>query len=220
MSKKMLWSIVAVAVVACAIYLGERNDYYFHRIKHYNMPAGSMLPTLEVGDQFLVKQIFSVFGERYVPNRGDVIVFWNEKAGFDYVKRIIGLPGETIQVQGGIVFIDGVAVPRTEGGANAARNGSYTGDTFSRFKETLPNATEYEILELTDTAQLDNTKEYVVPDGHLFVLGDNRDNSVDSRVLSVVGYVPIEDVTGVAKHVYYSGPEKSFTWRRIGDNGH
>ncbi len=216
MSRKILWSVFALGLVVCAIYLGERNDYYFHRAKHYSMPAGSMLPTLEVGDEILVKQIYSVFGERYVSNRGDVIVFWNEKAGADYVKRLVGLPGETIQVKNGVVYIDTAPVSRTEGGEYTARNGSYSGAPFRRFSETLPNAAQYETLELGDMAQLDNTKEFVVPGGHLFVLGDNRDNSIDSRVLSAVGYVPIEDVKGVARHVYYSGPEKSFVWRRIG----
>nr|WP_319386845.1 signal peptidase I [uncultured Roseibium sp.] len=220
MSKKIFWSVFALGFVVCVVYLSERNNYYFHRAKHYNMPAGSMLPTLEVGDQFLVKRVFSVFGERYVPNRGDVVVFWNERTGSDYVKRLVGLPGETIQVRDGIVFIDKVAVSRTGGGAYEAKNDSYARHSFTRFNETLPNAVEYEILELSDEAQLDNTKEFVVPDGHLFVLGDNRDNSVDSRVPSVVGFVPIKDVNGVARHVYYSGPEKSFIWRRIGDGRH
>ncbi|WP_299471821.1 signal peptidase I [uncultured Roseibium sp.] len=220
MSKKIIWSLFALSLLVFVIYLSERNDYYFYRAKHYIMPAGSMLPTLEVGDEFLVKRIFSGFGERYVPIRGDVIVFWNEKVSADYVKRLIGLPGETVQIQDGIVFINRVAISRTEGSAYTARNGSYAGDSFSRFNEKLPNAVEYEILELSDSEKLDNTKEYVVPDGHLFVLGDNRDNSVDSRVLSTVGFVPIEDVKGVARHVYYSGPEKSFIWRRIGDDGH
>lgn len=175
-----------------------------------------MLPTLEVGDQFLIKKVFSVFGEKYSPNRGDVLVFWNDKAGADYVKRLIGLPGERIQVRMGEVFLNDVPIERVWKDDFVVGNGSLTGETMKRFIETLPNGRQYQVLEYVEDGQLDNTQEYVVPEGHLFFMGDNRDNSIDSRVLSATGFVPIESVKGVAKHIYYSGSEKSFVWRLVG----
>ncbi|MFN3251982.1 signal peptidase I [Roseibium album] len=217
MSKKAKMSIILLFfAVVVGLFLAEISDSYLHRAKHYNIPASSMLPTLEVGDQFLIKKVFSVFGEKYSPNRGDVLVFWNDKAGADYVKRLIGLPGERIQVRMGEVFLNDVPIERVWKDDFVVGNGSLTGETMKRFIETLPNGRQYQILEYVEDGQLDNTQEYVVPEGHLFFMGDNRDNSIDSRVLSATGFVPIESVKGVAKHIYYSGSEKSFVWRLVG----
>lgn len=217
MSKKAKTSIILLFfAVVVVLFLAEISDSYLHRAKHYNIPASSMLPTLEVGDQFLIKKVFSVFGEKYSPNRGDVLVFWNDKAGADYVKRLIGLPGERIQVRMGEVFINDVPIERVWKDDFVVGNGSLTGETMKRFIETLPNGRQYQVLEYVEDGQLDNTQEYVVPEGHLFFMGDNRDNSIDSRVLSATGFVPIESVKGVAKHIYYSGSEKSFVWRLVG----
>ncbi|MEP1576817.1 signal peptidase I [Roseibium album] len=217
MSKKAKMSIILLFfAVVVGLFLAEISGSYLHRAKHYNIPASSMLPTLEVGDQFLIKKVFSVFGEKYSPNRGDVLVFWNDKAGADYVKRLIGLPGERIQVRMGEVFINDVPIERVWKDDFVVGNGSLTGETMKRFIETLPNGRQYQVLEYVEDGQLDNTQEYVVPEGHLFFMGDNRDNSIDSRVLSATGFVPIESVKGVAKHIYYSGSEKSFVWRFVG----
>ena len=129
------------------------------------------------------------------PDRGDVVVFRLPKDdSTDYIKRVIGLPGDRIQMINGLLHINGEPVKReriddyieTEEGDRAIR--------VKRWRETLPNGVSYTTLDLQDNGFYDNTQEYVVPAGHYFMMGDNRDNSTDSRVLSQVGYVPVRAI--------------------------
>jgi signal peptidase I len=183
----------------------------------FSIPSGSMKGTLLVGDHLFVSQysygysryslpfsppLFSgrIFGA--VPERGDVVVFrLPREPSTDYIKRVIGLPGDRIQMIGGLLHINGVAVKRE-------RVGNFIDDedgrAVRRWRETLPNGVTYEALDLQDNGFLDNTREYVVPPGHYFMMGDNRDNSVDSRVLSAVGYVPFENLVGKAQIIFFS----------------
>src|SRR5499433_1539118 len=180
----------------------------------FNIPSGSMKATLLIGDYLFVSKysygyshyslplsprLFSgrIFGAE--PQRGDVAVFRLPKdESIDYVKRVIGLPGDRIQMIDGLLRINGVPVKRQRiadfiddenGGAERVR----------RWRETLPNGVSYEALDLEDNGFLDNTEEYLVPPGHYFMMGDNRDNSADSRVPSAVGYVPFENLIGKAQ---------------------
>jgi signal peptidase I len=184
------------------------------------IPSGSMVPTLQVGDYLFVNKFaygyshFSLpfspdfFSGRIparAPKRGAVIVFRPPgDPGEDFIKRVIGLPGDTIQVTNGQLFINGAQVPRVD-------DGDYT-DTSSggpvvarEFTETLPGGVKHKILKQTSDGFQNNTPLYTVPAGDLFMMGDNRDNSEDSRFMDgPVGYVPIENVIGPATFIFFS----------------
>jgi signal peptidase I len=182
----------------------------------FNIPSGSMKPTLLIGDYLFVSKFsygyshFSLpfspdlFSGRILsgePQRGDVAVFKLPTDGkTDYIKRIVGLPGDTIQVIHGILNINGTPVTREEVGQFTDEDGR----TYTRYVETLPNGVKHPILEQGDDEALDNTSTYMVPPGHYFAMGDNRDNSRDSRVTNEVGYVPAENLIGRAEFLFFS----------------
>src|SRR5215813_8688293 len=191
----------------------------------FNIPSGSMKDTLLVGDYLFVSQ-FSYGYSRYSlpfslplfsgrifgasPERGDVVVFALPRdPSTDYIKRVIGLPGDRIQMIGGLLHINGAPVKRE-------RVSDFIDDengvAVRRWRETLPNGVSYETLDLQEDGSLDNTQEYVVPPGHYFMMGDNRDNSLDSRVPSGVGYVPFENLIGKAQIIFFSIGDGESVW--------
>ena len=198
----------------------------------FNIPSGSMKATLLVGDYLFVSK-YSYGYSKYsyplptalagdlpngripgglLPQRGDVVVFRLPKdPSVDYIKRVIGLPGDKIQVIDGQVYINGTAVKRelaspfieTEEGTREA--------PVKRWKETLPNGKSYYTLDLVDNGFADNTQVYTVPPGDYFMMGDNRDNSTDSR-FSQVGFVPLQNIVGKAQLIFFSVYDGERAW--------
>ncbi|TKB51944.1 MAG: signal peptidase I, partial [Mesorhizobium sp.] len=163
----------------------------------FSIPSGSMRPTLLEGDYLFVTKwsygfsryslpfgpnIFSgrIWGSE--PKRGDVVVFkFPPDPSVDYIKRVVGLPGDKIQVKDGQLFINDVSVPRVKVGQIDNRDITEENGPVDVYRETLPNGVTYDTLDLTQASIGDNTKEFTVPPGHYFMMGDNRDNSSDSR---------------------------------------
>ncbi len=190
-------------------------------LEPFNIPSGSMKPTLEVGDYLFVSK--PAYGySRYsfpfglapfegriwtkgkTPQRGDIIVFkLPTNPSVDYIKRVIGLPGDVIQVVGGRLYINRRVIPREAIGLKEVSENGIT-EPMMEYVETLPEGVAHKIYEETDDRPLDNTDEFVVPPDHYFMMGDNRDNSQDSRVQSVVGFVPAVNVVGRASFIFFS----------------
>ena len=194
----------------------------------FNIPSGSMIPTLLVGDYLFVSK-FSYGYSRYSlpfgppmfsgrilsrrPQRGDVIVFkLPSDNSTDYIKRLIGLPGDAIQMKQGELYINGTEVPRRRIGDYLYREGDGTIVPVHQFIETLPNGVQHRIIKLGNNGPLDNTDVYHVPPGNYFMMGDNRDNSEDSRVLSAVGYVPAQNLIGKAQFIFFSTDGSARLW--------
>ena len=218
-SPRSPWNTVWLGVVGVILLILLVSSPIFVRtflFQPFSAPSGSMSPTLQQGDSFFVSKyaygyshfslpfsppLFSgrIFGSE--PARGDVVVFRLPKdTSTDYVKRVVGLPGDRIQMKQGLLTINGTPVQRERladfiGGDLC---GSDPAARVKHWRETLPNGVSHETLDCVDNGFYDNTNVYTVPAGHFFVIGDNRDNSTDSRVLSAVGYIPLENVIGRA----------------------
>ncbi|MFZ1427803.1 MAG: signal peptidase I [Geminicoccaceae bacterium] len=193
----------------------------------FNIPSGSMKPTLLVGDYLFVSKFaygysrYSVplglplFSGRFferLPERGDVVVFKLPSDNkTDYIKRVVGLPGDRIQVLNGVLQINGTPV-------QLERVGDFDEDFDGRtvavpmLQEQLPEGRRHLILDLTPNGSLDNTGVFLVPPGHVFAMGDNRDNSLDSRVENV-GYIPVENLIGRAEVLFFSVNSQASFWQ-------
>ncbi|HYD31512.1 MAG TPA: signal peptidase I [Azospirillaceae bacterium] len=207
---------------AVVIAFGVRTFAY----EPFNIPSGSMIPTLLVGDYLFVSK-YSYGYSRYTvalglplfdgrvlyhqPERGDVVVFKLPSDNkTDYIKRVIGLPGDRVQVVAGLLHINGQAVKRDRVEDFEAVDYLGRPRKIAQFVETLPGGRQHRIIEFSDHHPYDNTAEFVVPEGHFFMMGDNRDNSEDSR--AGVGYVPVENLVGRAEFLFFSLAEGTRFW--------
>ena len=210
------WLETATVVVeALAIAMLVRTFLY----QPFNIPSGSMKETLLIGDYLFVSKLsygysrFSfynlvpfqgrIFGAS--PKRGDVVVFKLPRDNStDYIKRVIGLPNDEIVVKGGVVFITGKEVPRRAIGTFSTQEDDGPPRPIPAYEETLPNGVKYTVLDSEQNGPFDNVGPYRVPVGHYIMMGDNRDNSTDSRASWGVGYVPYDNLIGRAEIIFFS----------------
>ncbi len=219
-----IWEFFKTIITAVFIAVIIRTFAY----EPFNIPSGSMVPTLLVGDYLFVSKFsygYSKFSLPFAPplfsgrilenkpQRGDVFVFKKPtNTKIDYIKRLIGMPGETIQIVNGLVLIDGKPVVRKK------ILGLEKMDAFGRkisvpqYLVTLPNGVQHRVIELLgDKGPADNTGIFTVPKGHYFMMGDNRDNSVDSRDKNV-GTVPLENLVGRAEILFWAWDPRWSWW--------
>ena len=240
--KTIFWALVIAGVFRTLLF------------QPFFIPSASMKPTLLIGDFLFVNKFSYGYSEdscpfsmckfidgRWMgraPKRGDVIVFRHPVDGTDYIKRLVGLPGDRVQMRQGVLYINGEEAPQTpegiftetyerQGGARnypSCANGAVgEGGTCEKelLLETLPGDPEpHYILNIADDRPLDTTPVYTVPEGHFFFVGDNRDNSTDGRVPRAaggIGFVPYENLLGRVDRVIFSAEGRSllffWTWR-------
>jgi signal peptidase I len=235
---------IKTLVYAGLIAVGVRTVLF----EPFNIPSGSMIPTLLVGDYLFVSKysygysryslpfsppLFTgrIFG--HLPDRGDVAVFkYPRDNSTDYIKRIVGLPGDRVQVRQGQLYINGQICPRTPDGTYIAKDGGIK-MALAMFTETLPGengkpGVKHQVLKATDGLDVvrrpgfdpnrefdpNNTPEFTVPPDHVFAMGDNRDNSADSRFMNGVGFVPLENLVGRAEFLFFS-VDAEYPWWQV-----
>ncbi len=196
----------------------------------FNIPSGSMKPTLLVGDYLFVSKYsygysrysipygLPLFSGRILftpPERGDVAVFRKPRdTKVDFIKRVIGLPGDRIQMRDGVLYLNDEPVVRKR--IEDYIDKDWYGRTLpvAQYVETLPNGVSYRVLDRGPNGEFDNTGVYTVPEGHYFVMGDNRDNSLDSRVRvpTGVGFVPADHFVGRAEILFFSTDGSAQLW--------
>ncbi len=190
---------------------------------HFKIPSESMQPTLEVGDHLFVSKLsYGASRESLVwplrklplpdgrvfakqPKRGDVIVFRNPKSGIIMIKRLVGLPGDKVQTEHGRLYVNGKLIDRTEQETFSYREHRGLVQEIVKYEEQFDGEkSSHRIYERNDFYPLDNKGPFIIPEGKLFFMGDNRDNSEDSRAPNGPGFVPFDHVIGKAKMMVYS----------------
>ena len=217
----------------------------------FSIPSGSMLPTVYIGDYLMVAKWpygfsrFSfpfgipsfhgrIFG--HLPERGDVVVFRPEGEKVDFIKRVIGLPGDTVEVRDGMLVLNGQAIPRQSLGNYAVpisdnspcrvvpsatrmvgqMASGQPACLYPAYAESLPGGRSYVVLDQIDDPRVDHFPPVRVPEGHLFLMGDNRDDSLDSRYAPAeggIGFVPTENLVGRATVLFWSTDGSSSYWK-------
>ena len=201
-------------------------------IEPFRIPSGSMYPTLEVGDYLFVSKYTYGYSRHSfpaslipfdgrlwesAPQYGDIVVFkFPSDNNKDYIKRVVALPGDTVEVKQGRLYINDKMLDRVEIGPYKVTEYVNKPEIYTEYEETLPNGLKHHIIEVSDFEPVvDNTTKVVVPERHVFVMGDNRDRSDDSRIS--VGFVPYENLIGKARFLFFSHNDqgawyKPWTW--------
>ena len=212
--KTVLWAVVIALLIRTVAF------------EPFSIPSQSMMPTLQVGDNLFVSKFSYGYSRYSLPyglgwfsgrvferpvERGDVVVFrLPSDPRTDYIKRIVGLPGDRIRMIDGVLHVNGQPVRRERIEDWVDADAGYI-TRLPQYVETLPNGRRHRILQETDHGVLDNTDEYVVPAGHYFAMGDFRSNSQDSRT-RVVGFVPAENLVGRAEVIFFSSDGSAALW--------
>ena len=190
------WLTFALAIISVLPFIG----------RHYKIPSESMAPTINAGEFIYSFNLGYNFFGSIRPQRGKLYTLKGGQNNFTYISRLIGLPGDEIQVWNGRLYINGMISSREF--VDTYRYKTKYGKIVKvqLYKEDIHHGvSEYFIYETTDKGPLDSTNTFKVPEGHLFFMGDNRDNSADSRISNRgMGYVPIENVIGEVKRVLFS----------------
>jgi signal peptidase I len=210
------WYFMLVVCITIAILFRSLVFEPFH------IPSGSMKPTLLTGDYIFVSKssygysrfsfplglrIFEGRINARQPERGDVIVFRpKNRSGIDYIKRLIGLPGDSIQYKRSELYINGKKIPRTRIEDFVEKKSDGTEVSIPQYIETLPEGKSYRTLDKQKDGMLDDTPEFIVPPGAYFMMGDNRDESADSRT-ETVNFVPFENLVGRADRIFLSSSD-------------
>ncbi|MSP51484.1 MAG: signal peptidase I [Alphaproteobacteria bacterium] len=215
-----------IKTVACAVLIAMVIRTFAY--EPFNIPSESMLPTLLVGDYLFVSKYPYGYSRHSLPwslpliqgrlfesqpKRGDIAVFkLPSDNSTDYIKRIVGLPGDQVQMRDGVLYINGARVPKQRSDDYIYVN--YSGHRYyvPRFVETLPGGRKHETIDLKQQDEHDNTREFLVPPDHYFAMGDNRDNSSDSRVAGGVGMIPAANLVGRAEFLFFSTNGSARWW--------
>jgi signal peptidase I len=201
------WILLGLAIIVVALaavfFTVPRDIASIKRpFRSFSFPSTSMEPTLRLGERAFANM--RAYNDQ-PPARGDIVVFTLPRdPATTYVKRVIGLPGEQIQLKSGVVYINGQAVPTVDAGTYKIVTEGEPEKSGRLKRETLSNGVSYTILDLVDNGFYDNTAVYQVPPGNYFMLGDNRDNSSDSRVIGAMGYIPRANVIGRIGMIFWS----------------
>ena len=206
--KTMIWALAIALLIRSLLF------------QPFNIPSSSMKPTLLIGDYLFVSKfsygysrhsfpfsppLFDGRSSANAPKRGDVVVFklpYDNRT--DFIKRVIGLPGDTISVRNGQVILNNQPIKKERVADFVEKDAAGNEHHIPRYRETLPSGHSYMVLDAVANGPADNVGEYIVPEGHYFMMGDNRDNSSDSRMLGYVGYVPHENLVGPALVLFFS----------------
>jgi signal peptidase I len=216
------WKAIVILILLVPVLWSPPFLFRIFLYQPFNIPSSSMAPTLVVGDYVLAAK-FAYGYDRYSlpfapswfsghifaadPDYGDIVVFRTPKDDtVDYVKRVVALPGDRVQMRNGQFILNDRPVTRVALASVTGRNvcGTDDGAKVKRWRETLPNGASYLTYDCIDNGFLDNTNVFTVPPGHFFALGDNRDNSTDSRMMSAMGFIPMDHLVGKVTRIFWS----------------